>query len=127
MLQPLLARSQSTLFSVLTIESPRRPSGHLIVAELVNAGGTVVACSWVNEELRQDSNTSDMVFSVGQLVSYISQYFPLDPGDVIFSGTPEGVAMGMQPPVWLKPGDEVIVEVEQLGRLNNVMAAEDNQ
>ena len=65
-----------------------------------------------------------MIFTVAELVSYISQYFPLEPGDVIFTGTPEGVGMGMRPPVWLQPGEEVSVEVETLGRLTNVMIAE---
>ncbi|MBN1995268.1 MAG: fumarylacetoacetate hydrolase family protein [Anaerolineae bacterium] len=79
--------------------------------------------SWVNGEPRQDSHTADMIFTVAQLVSYISQYIPLEPGDLILTGTPEGVALGMQPPVWLKPGDEVAVEVEGLGKLANVMIA----
>ena len=117
--------SQWLLGKTLNKFAPMGP--YLVTADEIPDPQNLWLRSWVNGEPRQDSNTSDMVFSVVQLVSYISQYFPLEPGDVIFSGTPEGVAMGMQPPVWLKPGDEVIVEVEQLGRLNNVMAAEDNQ
>ena len=74
--------------------------------------------TWVNGELRQDSNTLDMIFSVAEIVSYASQYMTLDPGDLIITGTPEGVILGMpEPRAWLKPGDEVIVEVEGLGRL----------
>jgi 2-keto-4-pentenoate hydratase/2-oxohepta-3-ene-1,7-dioic acid hydratase in catechol pathway len=76
----------------------------------------------VNGELRQNSNTADMIFSVAEIVSYISTYFPLEPGDLITTGTPEGVAMGMPNKPWLKPGDEVVVEVEGLGALRNVMA-----
>jgi 2-keto-4-pentenoate hydratase/2-oxohepta-3-ene-1,7-dioic acid hydratase in catechol pathway len=76
----------------------------------------------VNGELRQNSNTADMIFGVAEIISYISTYFPLEPGDLITTGTPEGVAMGMPNKPWLKPGDEVVVEVEGLGALRNVMA-----
>lgn len=77
----------------------------------------------VNGELRQSSRIGDMVFSVPELVSYISRHFALDPGDVIFTGTPEGVADGRPDQPWLKPGDEVVVEVGALGRLVNRMVA----
>jgi 2-keto-4-pentenoate hydratase/2-oxohepta-3-ene-1,7-dioic acid hydratase in catechol pathway len=74
--------------------------------------------TWVNGELRQNSNTADMIFSVAEIVSYASRYMTLEPGDLIITGTPEGVILGMpQPRVWLKPGDEVTVEVEGLGKL----------
>ena len=74
--------------------------------------------TWVNGELRQNSSTADMIFSVAEIVSYASQYMTLEPGDLIITGTPEGVILGMpEPRTWLKPGDEVIVEVEGLGRL----------
>jgi 2-keto-4-pentenoate hydratase/2-oxohepta-3-ene-1,7-dioic acid hydratase in catechol pathway len=74
--------------------------------------------TWVNGELRQNSSTADMIFSVAQIVSYASQYMTLYPGDLIITGTPEGVILGMpEPRTWLKPGDEVVVEVEGLGRL----------
>jgi 2-keto-4-pentenoate hydratase/2-oxohepta-3-ene-1,7-dioic acid hydratase in catechol pathway len=62
-----------------------------------------------------------MVFSVPELVSFISRHFTLDPGDIIFTGTPEGVADGRPDQPWLKPGDEVVVEVGKLGRLVNRM------
>lgn len=76
----------------------------------------------VNGQVRQDSSTADMVFSVAFLVSYISQYMTLEPGDVILTGTPQGVIMGRQDGQWLKAGDEVVVEVEGLGQLVNVLA-----
>jgi 2-keto-4-pentenoate hydratase/2-oxohepta-3-ene-1,7-dioic acid hydratase in catechol pathway len=76
---------------------------------------------WLNGELRQNSNTSDMVFSVAQLISYVSRYVTLKPGDLISTGTPEGVILGMENKVWLKPGDEVVVELDGLGRLVNTM------
>jgi len=80
--------------------------------------------TWVNGELRQNSSTADMIFSVAEIVSYASRYMTLDPGDVIITGTPEGVILGMpQPRVWLKPGDEVTVEVQGLGRLVTPLVA----
>lgn len=79
---------------------------------------------WVNGELRQDSNTADMIFTVAQIVSYISQYITLEAGDIISTGTPEGVIQGMENKIWLKAGDEVTVEVEKLGRLTNRLVEE---
>ena len=85
-----------------------------------NADALRIQC-WLNGELRQDSNTSDMVFSVSQLVSYISQHLTLEPGDLISTGTPEGVILGMSEKNWLKKGDVVSVELQGLGRLTNTM------
>jgi 2-keto-4-pentenoate hydratase/2-oxohepta-3-ene-1,7-dioic acid hydratase in catechol pathway len=74
--------------------------------------------TWVNGQERQNSNTADMIFSVAEVISYTSRYMTLDPGDLIITGTPEGVILGMpQPRTWLKAGDEVAVEVQGLGRL----------
>jgi 2,4-didehydro-3-deoxy-L-rhamnonate hydrolase len=75
--------------------------------------------TWVNGELRQESNTGKMISNVAQLVSFISQGITLLPGDIIASGTPSGVGHYRKPPVYLKPGDLVEVEVEGLGRLSN--------
>ena len=76
---------------------------------------------WMNGELRQDSNTADMIFTVAEVIAYASRVMTLSPGDVISTGTPEGVIMGMADKVWMQPGDEYIVEVEGLGRLVNRM------
>ena len=75
----------------------------------------------VNGEERQNSSTADMVFPVAFLVSYLSQYMTLEPGDVILTGTPEGVIFGKEHGTWLTAGDEVVIEIEGLGRLVNVM------
>lgn len=80
--------------------------------------------SEVNGEPRQDSNTADMIFPVAFLVSYISQFMTLNPGDVICTGTPSGVGMGMQPPQFLKPGDVVRLGVEGLGEQCQKVVAE---
>ena len=69
----------------------------------------------VNDEMLQDSNTSDLVFNIPQLVSHISQYMSLLPGDVISTGTPAGVGMGLKPPRYLKAGDVVELGIDGLG------------
>ena len=79
--------------------------------------------TWHNGVLRQDSNSADQIFSVAQVIAYASRIFPLEPGDVIVTGTPAGVIMGLPEKQWLKPGDEVTVEVEGLGKLTNRFVA----
>lgn len=74
---------------------------------------------WVNGELRQNSNTEDMIFSVATIISDLSQIMTLEPGDVIFTGTPEGVILGMEQKTWLNSGDEIVCEIDGLGRLVN--------
>lgn len=78
--------------------------------------------TWVNGELRQDSDTSDLLFGVKEIVSFVSSGTTLEQGTVIMTGTPSGVAMGMKEPAWLKDGDVVEVEIEELGRIRNKMA-----
>lgn len=99
---------------------------YLVTADQVPDPQSLGVRSYVNGELRQDSDTSDMIFSVAELISYISRYLTLQPGDVISTGTPQGVILGMkQNRVWLQPGDEVVVEVEGLGRLVSPLVAEE--
>ena len=97
---------------------------YLVTAEEVPNPQELALRCWVNGELRQNSSTADMIFSVAEILSYISQHFALEAGDVICTGTPEGVIMGMANKVWLSPGDKVTVEVGELGKLTNVMAAD---
>ena len=94
---------------------------YLVTADEVGDPQNLGLSCWVNGELRQNSNTADMIFSVAECISYISQYMTLKPGDVISTGTPEGVVMGMMEKNWLKPGDEVVVEVVGLGKCTNRM------
>ncbi|WP_210531184.1 fumarylacetoacetate hydrolase family protein [Pantoea ananatis] len=76
----------------------------------------------VNGERRQDSHTSQMIFSVAEIVSYVSHYMTLMPGDVIATGTPDGVGLGMKPePVWLREGDTIRIHVEKLGYQNQIL------
>lgn len=73
----------------------------------------------VNGEVMQQGNTRDMIFSVPYLVSYCSRMFTLTPGDLILTGTPDGVGAGRKPPVFLQDGDEVSVTIEGIGTLRN--------
>ncbi len=75
--------------------------------------------SYVNGELRQDGNTSDMIFGVFQLISYISRSITLEPGDLVSTGTPSGVGVFMKEKKLLKPGDEIICEIKAIGKLCN--------
>ncbi|MGH3987694.1 MAG: fumarylacetoacetate hydrolase family protein [Actinomycetes bacterium] len=99
---------------------------HLVTADEVPDPQDLDLNCWVNGELRQSSNTADMIFSVADLVSDLSQVMTLEPGDVVYTGTPEGVAMGMPEPGWLQPGDEVACEVQGLGRLITYLVPDKN-
>jgi 2-keto-4-pentenoate hydratase/2-oxohepta-3-ene-1,7-dioic acid hydratase in catechol pathway len=78
----------------------------------------------LNGQTMQDSSTSQLIFGVEELIAYLSQIVTLEPGDLIFTGTPPGVGMARKPPVWLKPGDVVEVEIDRLGILRNSVIAE---
>jgi 2-keto-4-pentenoate hydratase/2-oxohepta-3-ene-1,7-dioic acid hydratase in catechol pathway len=70
----------------------------------------------VNNEMRQNGNTSNMIFGVAKLVSYVSQFMTLLPGDLISTGTPAGVGLGFDPPLFLKHGDVVELGIDRLGQ-----------
>jgi acylpyruvate hydrolase len=75
--------------------------------------------TWVNGELRQDSNTSDLIFGCDELVRFISETCTLQPGDLILTGTPSGVGQGFDPPKFLQSGDTVRIEIEGLGTIEH--------
>jgi len=77
----------------------------------------------VNGERRQGGNTSNMVFQIPYMLSYISRFMILEPGDVVTTGTPPGVALGMKPPVWLKVGDEMACGIDGLGEQRQKIVA----
>jgi len=79
--------------------------------------------SRVNGQLRQESSTADMIFPVAVLIADLSRGMTLEPGDIIATGTPAGVGMGMTPQTWLRPGDLVEVEVDAIGTLSNLIVA----
>lgn len=78
----------------------------------------------INGETLQKSNTRELIFKLPKLISYISKMMPLAPGDVISTGTPAGVGMGRTPKRWLKPGDDIVVEISGIGTLRNPVVAE---
>ncbi len=80
--------------------------------------------TWVNGELRQDSNTKELIFGCFELVEHLSTAFTLEPGDVIPTGTPSGVGIAMKPPRLLVVGDVVRIEIEELGQIENPIVAE---
>ncbi|SEQ45389.1 2-keto-4-pentenoate hydratase/2-oxohepta-3-ene-1,7-dioic acid hydratase (catechol pathway) [Virgibacillus subterraneus] len=94
---------------------------YLVTADEINNPNNLRISCYLNGEVRQDSNTSDLIFDVDELVSYISQFMTLEPGDIILTGTPEGVILGYpeEKRQWLQPGDEVTIEIEKIGRLTN--------
>jgi len=75
--------------------------------------------TWVNGELRQNANTSDLIFNSDQIIEHLSTAFTLEPGDVIVTGTPSGVGLWMDPKGWLKDGDVVKIEIAGLGVIEN--------
>jgi len=96
------------------------PMGPWIVTadELTDPYSRKIRC-WLNGRLMQDSNTGLMIFSVPELISFVSRYFTLFPGDILLTGTPSGVGVFRNPSVYLKNGDEVVIEIEGIGRLVN--------
>jgi 2-keto-4-pentenoate hydratase/2-oxohepta-3-ene-1,7-dioic acid hydratase in catechol pathway len=96
----------------------------LVTADEVGNPGDLSIQLRLNGETMQNSRTSQLIFDVAHLVSYISQVCTLSPGDLIFTGTPPGVGAARKPPVFLKPGDVVEVEIERIGTLRNPVTAE---
>ena len=96
---------------------------YLVTADEVgDAGNLQIQCT-VNGEVRQSATTKDMIFSCAAIISYVSHYMTLQPGDIIYSGTPAGVILGYpeDQQKWLQPGDVVSVSIEKIGTLTNVL------
>jgi acylpyruvate hydrolase len=102
------------------------PTGPWIVTaeELPPGASGLRIMTRVNGETMQDSNTSDMIFSTAKTVALLSEIMTLEPGDLIATGTPSGVAHARKPPAWMKAGDTVEVEVERIGVLRNPVVDE---
>jgi 2,4-diketo-3-deoxy-L-fuconate hydrolase len=100
------------------------PTGpYLVTAEEIEDPQDLAVACWVNGETVQSGTTADMIFPVAELIAFISQSLTLEPGDIIATGTPAGVGMARAPQLFLDEGDEVVVEVEGLGRLVNHVTA----
>lgn len=96
----------------------------LVTSDELPDPGTLRIRTRLSGELVQDSRTSDLIFSVPQLIAYLSRGMTLAPGTVILTGTPEGVGMGRTPPRWLRPGDICEIEIDGIGTLRNPVVAE---
>jgi 2-keto-4-pentenoate hydratase/2-oxohepta-3-ene-1,7-dioic acid hydratase in catechol pathway len=97
---------------------------YFVSADLVGDPNNLKLETYVNGELRQSSNTSDFIFNTQQMIAYISKHWTLEPGDIIFTGTPQGVIAGKpkEQQVWLKAGDDVVSSIEKLGELRFTLA-----
>ncbi|MGN6326693.1 fumarylacetoacetate hydrolase family protein [Pseudolysinimonas sp.] len=95
----------------------------LVTVDEFDDPGDLRVSTLVDGEVRQDSRTSDLVFDVPQLISRLSRIVTLGPGDLIFTGTPEGVGLGRTPPLYLRAGQELVTEIEGIGRMWHRMEA----
>lgn len=95
---------------------------YIVTADEINPNHLDIKCE-VNDILRQHSNTQNMIFNCAAIISYLSEYITLKPGDIIFTGTPEGVIMGEpeEKQQWLNSGDRVTITIEKLGTLSNTL------
>ena len=99
---------------------------YLISADEIKDPNNLNIKTYVNGEERQNSSTSDMIFHCDEIISFVSKHMTLNPGDIILTGTPEGVIMGYEEDKrqWLTAGDEIVIEIENLGELRNELVAE---
>jgi 2-keto-4-pentenoate hydratase/2-oxohepta-3-ene-1,7-dioic acid hydratase in catechol pathway len=95
----------------------------LVTPDEVGDPGQLDICLRLNGTVMQQSNTRQWIFSLPALIAYVSSVCTLKPGDLIFTGTPPGVGLGRQPPVFLQPGDTVEIEIARVGRLRNPLVA----
>lgn len=117
-----LATSQWTLGKSFPSFTPLGPA--IVTADEVPDPHALDISLTINGETLQSSNTSDLIFKIPALIAHLSSLTPLEAGDIISTGTPEGVGLGRKPQRWLKPGEEVIVTIEKLGSLRNRTVAE---
>jgi 2-keto-4-pentenoate hydratase/2-oxohepta-3-ene-1,7-dioic acid hydratase in catechol pathway len=99
------------------------PVSDLVPASAVPDPQALPIRAILNGKVMQDSSTANMIFGVAEVVSFVSQAITLEPGDLIITGTPAGVGAFRSPPVWLKAGDEIAIEIDGVGRISNPVAA----
>ena len=96
----------------------------LVTADEVPDPSALTLTTRLNGEVMQQAPTDDLLFTVPDLIAYLSQIWPMEVGDVIATGTPSGVGLGRTPNVWMKPGDNIEVEISGIGTLSNTVIAE---
>jgi 2-keto-4-pentenoate hydratase/2-oxohepta-3-ene-1,7-dioic acid hydratase in catechol pathway len=117
-----LSTSQWTLGKSFPTFTPLGPS--ITTADDVPDPHALAISLTIDGETLQSSNTSDLIFKVPELIAYISSITPLEAGDIISTGTPEGVGLGRTPKRWLKSDEEIVITIERLGQLRNCTVAE---
>ena len=101
------------------------PTGpYLVTKDEISNINNLNLISEVNEKRMQSGNTKNMIFNTNFLLSYLSKFMSLQPGDIVTTGTPDGVGMGMKPPVFLKPGDKIKLSIDSLGEQNSKVITE---
>jgi 2-keto-4-pentenoate hydratase/2-oxohepta-3-ene-1,7-dioic acid hydratase in catechol pathway len=100
------------------------PVGDLVPAGEVSDPQALAIRAVLNGQTMQDSNTSNMIFGVAQIIAFVSEAITLEPGDLIITGTPAGVGAFRDPPVWLQPGDEITIEIDRVGSITNPVTAD---
>jgi 2-keto-4-pentenoate hydratase/2-oxohepta-3-ene-1,7-dioic acid hydratase in catechol pathway len=102
------------------------PTGpYLVTADEAGDSRSLAIALRLNGQTMQNSSTKELIFGIDELIAYVSQIVTLEPGDLLFTGTPPGVGMARKPPVFLKPGDVCEVEIQGLGILRNPIAADE--
>ena len=117
-----LATSQWTLGKSFPTFTPMGPC--VVTADEVPDPHALDILLTINGEALQSSNTRNLIFKIPALIEYISSITPLEPGDVISTGTPEGVGMGRKPQRWLQPNEEIVITIDRIGELRNPTRAE---
>jgi len=117
-----LATSQWTLGKSLRTFAPLGP--HIVTRDEIPDPHALGIRLAIGNETLQESNTRELIFSIPELIEYVSRFVLLEPGDIISTGTPGGVGLGRTPPRWLRPGDEVVIEIDGIGILRNPVANE---
>jgi 2-keto-4-pentenoate hydratase/2-oxohepta-3-ene-1,7-dioic acid hydratase in catechol pathway len=117
-----LATSQWTLGKSFPTFSPLGPA--IVTADEVPDPHALDISLTIDGETLQSSNTRNLIFKIPTLIEYISSLTPLEAGDIISTGTPEGVGLGRTPQRWLKPNEEMVITIEKLGKLRNPTVAE---
>jgi len=117
-----LATSQWTMGKTFDTFAPCGPA--LVTADEIPDPHNLAIRMIINGEVLQSSNTNNMIFGIGRLIEHLSSVMTLECGDIVTTGTPAGVGFSHKPPRWLRPGDHCVVEIEEIGRLENPVVAE---
>jgi 2-keto-4-pentenoate hydratase/2-oxohepta-3-ene-1,7-dioic acid hydratase in catechol pathway len=117
-----LATSQWTLGKSFPTFTPMGPA--IVTKDEVTDPHALNIALTIDDETLQSSNTSNLIFKIPELIAHISSLTPLEAGDVISTGTPEGVGLGRKPQRWLRPGEEIVITIDRIGALRNRTQAE---